>query len=130
MSEKYQSKLKRLWQVALAESVKVFTLAIAGWAILSVLSGLFDNIGMNNFQVVLKLFYIILMVLLVLLALRPIARTLFKVNYVAAIWLLLFMILNLAVIGIIILWLLLIIVDFEGVFNLLKGPFNVTVYLS
>ncbi len=130
MSKKYQNKLKRLWQISLAESVKVYVVAIIGWIVLFVLSRLLNNIGMNNLQIALKFFYIILVVVLIILTARPIAKTLLKTNYVAAVWMFIFMIINLSIIGIILLWLSLIFTDFKSIFYLIKGPFNVTIYLS
>ncbi|HLC64389.1 MAG TPA: hypothetical protein VJK25_03545 [Patescibacteria group bacterium] len=130
MMTEYKSKMKRLWQISLAESFKVYVLAIAGWVVLFLLSQFLHSLGLDVLQGLLKLVYLILIVLLIFFALRPMAKTFFKAGFSPAVWMLLFMIINLTVIGLVIIWLSLIFTDFGNITDLIKGPFNVIIYLG
>ena len=77
----YKSKMKRLWQISLAESFKVYVLAIAGWVVLFLLSQFLHSLGLDVLQGLLKLVYLILIVLLIFFALRPMAKTFFKAGF-------------------------------------------------
>ena len=130
MGTDYRRRIKRLWQIALAESLKAYALAVIGWVLLYILSQLLNSLDLNSLQFILKLLYLIIIIFLILISIRPVLKTFVKTSYGPAMWMLIFMIINLLVIGLILLWLTLIFTDLNNIIDLIKGPYNVTVYLS
>ena len=58
------------------------------------------------------------------------ARTLAKTGFSPAFWLMIFMVINLAVFSLISLWLAVVFGEARSLLELMKGPFDVVIYLG
>ena len=126
----YRLKLKKLFLLSLAESLKICVLAAAGWIFFYFVSRLFDNLGLAVLPGLLKMAYLVFLAFLLFLFLRPMARTLAKTGFSPAFWLMIFMVINLAVFSLISLWLAVVFGEARSLLELMKGPFDVVIYLG
>ena len=63
----YRLKLKKLFLLSLAESLKICVLAAAGWIFFYFVSRLFDNLGLAVLPGLLKMAYLVFLAFLLFL---------------------------------------------------------------